>query len=496
METNSETKESSKTKNDHTPETFSGTTVNSDMIKCKYCKQNVQRDSLNEHEKQCDKLDRPRVQTSNLTPKELLAEDKLKDMATKPQEQQHTKEKGLRELQKAMEQKLFWMTIIFPIAVAVLIMMVIGLGRQQIVTSQMITNMINKTVPEFERQLDQLANTTVPEFERQLDQLANTTVPEFERQLEKLENTRQMLTITQYLIEQKLGRFEKLLCPGYNANWLASSCKEILDCNPSSSSGYYWMASADGKPTHMFCSMDSVCGGLEGVWMRIAKLDMRNNSSPCPSTMTKKVHNDKTLCGKHISKQGTTISGGDCSHVVFKTNNVKYKQVCGKIIAYQLGSTDAFKRYDQYNNIVPKEIHENYLDGVSLTHGSNPRKHIWSFAAALDEVATIRNSNCKCTKSTTAADAISPPSFVGDDYFCDTGSANKYADGQFYGGNPLWDGAGCGSENACCSKQNKSPWFFKKLQSSTSEDIEMRVCCDAGPTYEDVLIEQIEIYIK
>ena len=483
METNSITKESSKTKNDHTPEAFSGTRVNNDMI-CKYCKQNVQRDSLNEHEKECDKLDRPRVQTSNITPKELLVEDKLKDMATKPQEQQHTKEKGLRELQKAMEQKLFWMTIIFPIAVAVLIMMVVGLGRQQIVTSQMVVNIINKTVPEFERQLDQLANTT------------NKTVPEFERQLEKLANATQILTGTQYEIEQELGRFEKLFCPGYNANWLASSCKEILDCNPSSSSGYYWMATADGKPTHMFCSMSSVCGGLKGVWMRIAKLDMRNNSSLCPDTMTKKVHDNKMLCGRHLNIHGNTITGGDCSHYVFMNNNVKYKQVCGKIIAYQLGSTCAFHRTNQHSQIVPKEIHENYLDGVSLTYGNNPRKHIWSFAAALDEVATVRTCNCKCTRSTTAADAISPPSFVGGDYFCDTGSANKYTSGQFYGGNPLWDGAGCGPENDCCLKQKNSPWFFKKLQSSTSEDIEMRVCCDTSPSYKDVLIEQIEIYIN
>ena len=30
-------------------------------------------------------------------------------------------------------------------------------------------------------------------------------------------------------------------------------------------------------------------------------------------------------------------------------------------------------------------IDSNYVDGVSLTHGSNPRQHIWTFAAALDE---------------------------------------------------------------------------------------------------------------
>ena len=131
-----EVRESSKTRTDHTPGTSSGTTVNNDMIECKYCKQSVQRDSLNEHEKECDKQDRPRVQTSDLTPKKHVVEDKLKDITAKPQEQQHTIEKGLREPQQAMEQKLIWIWIVFPIFMAILLMMVLALGRQQMVTNQ------------------------------------------------------------------------------------------------------------------------------------------------------------------------------------------------------------------------------------------------------------------------------------------------------------------------------------------------------------------------
>ncbi len=88
-----------------------------------------------------------------------------------------------------------------------------------------------------------------------------------------------------------------------------------------------------------------------------------------------------------------------------------------------------------------------------------------------------------------------PPDFVGNDYFCDTASSNKFKHGHFYADDPLWDGSGCGPGNTCCSLNNP-PWFFKQLESPTNSDIEMRVCVDEAVTEEDVLIEQIEIYVR
>ena len=89
--------------------------------------------------------------------------------------------------------------------------------------------------------------------------------------------------------------------------------------------------------------------------------------------------------------------------------------MCGKIIAYQFASPDAFA--NRGNAIT---INENYVDGISLTHG-NPRQHIWTFAAAVDEFEII--STCPCINSTSS---LSPPAFVGEDYFCDTGSADRW----------------------------------------------------------------------
>jgi hypothetical protein len=155
--------------------------------------------------------------------------------------------------------------------------------------------------------------------------------------------------------------------------------------------------------------------------------------------------------------------------------------VCGRIIGYQFGSPEA------YNTGSSIDSNSHYVDGVSLTHGSS-RQHIWTFAAARDEVSGY----CPCSKT---SQHFLPPAFVGNDYFCDAGSAT-YAGHIFYADNPLWDGAGCGPQSTCCSFNNP-PWFYKQLPQPTADDIEMRVCCDYGPdTNEDIAIEVVEIYVQ
>ena len=65
--------------------------------------------------------------------------------------------------------------------------------------------------------------------------------------------------------------------------------------------------------------------------------------------------------------------------------------MCGKVIGYQVGTTDAF-------NAGTDDINEHYVDGVSLTHG-NPRQHIWTFAAAHGETNRCTICNCPCTNN-------------------------------------------------------------------------------------------------
>ena len=272
----------------------------------------------------------------------------------------------------------------------------------------------------------------------------------------------------------------------------AISCAEIFEKKLSAPSGYYWLRSDNGSAVHVFCDMTLTCKGVGGGWMQVAKLNMTNSSHQCPPGTRLITNLPKRLCGNDLNNTG-------CSSTTFAIYGIEYKEICGKIIAYQNASTDAFFAYD--SNERSYDVDGNYVDGISLTHGSNPRKHIWTFAAALDEVSPSNPSSCPCSNTNYIATATQPPSFVGNDYFCDTGSMNQW-DFVFYPDDPLWDGAGCGPANTCCSLNNP-PWFLKQLPSTTTDDIEMRMCRDQflkeqSDTIldEDTPIEFVEIYVK
>ena len=184
------------------------------------------------------------------------------------------------------------------------------------------------------------------------------------------------------------------------------------------------------------------------------------------------------------------IDGAGCSSVVFPVEGVQYSRVCGKIIGYQQKSPDGFWPYIRGGQTT---IDSCYVDGISLTHGQCPRKHIWTFVAALHEYNSHRDTVCPCTNiRNNPPPAV--PSFVGQDYFCDTGSENHYQF-IFYGNDPLWDGAGCGQFSTCCSF-NSPPWFLKELSPPTSDDVEMRLCANENRSNEDITFETLEIYVQ
>ncbi len=86
------------------------------------------------------------------------------------------------------------------------------------------------------------------------------------------------------------------------------------------------------------------------------------------------------------------------------------------------------------------------------------------------------------------------PEFIGNDYFCETGSRTMIS-ARYYWDDPLWDGKGCGRFSTCCDGEGK-PWFVKKFSESFSSQIEVRVCSDENRANEDTAIEQIEIYVQ
>ncbi len=303
--------------------------------------------------------------------------------------------------------------------------------------SQAIEKELNSTINMFHHRISQeRANES-----KQLNSSIETINSQLNQRYSILVNdTRQLVA--------DLGRI------GQYQSYTAASCSAVLLYNSSSPSGYYWVRSSSGSAVRVYCDMTSSCGGITGGWMRVTELDM-TDSVPVVS--------DSTLIPIYVHVQGIQI----LEDVTLLTNNFEFLRVCGKIKAYQFGHPDAFR-----NDV--SNINGNYVDGVSLTHG-RPRQHIWTFAAARDESEIHPRSNCPCTNTCVGRRATPPPAFVGNDYFCDTGSSYDYANAIFYSGDPLWDGAGCGLNNACCFFNNP-PWFYKQLPQPTTDDIEMRVC--------------------
>ena len=139
--------------------------------------------------------------------------------------------------------------------------------------------------------------------------------------------------------------------------------------------------------------------------------------------------------------------------------------MCGSIRAYQKDQTDAFETFIERRVTT---IIRAYVSGVSLTH-SNPRQHIWTFAVAATQSST-NDDGCPCT----GASFVATQSFVGEDYFCDSGVHSEDTSG-FHPDDPLWNGKGCSSSSSCCSFNNP-PHFTKTLPSPTSDPIEARLC--------------------
>ncbi len=124
--------------------------------------------------------------------------------------------------------------------------------------------------------------------------------------------------------------------------------------------------------------------------MRVANIDMRNTSQSCPSELSL-ISSPKRVCD---------ITSNGCVSNTLCVQGFQYSKVSRAFYYRSHG------------------INGDYIDGVSLTHGYNPRKHILSFAGASDE--TTNNYSFKCPCVNTALTSSRIPSFVGNNYFCDT----------------------------------------------------------------------------
>ena len=217
--------------------------------------------------------------------------------------------------------------------------------------------------------------------------------------------------------------------------------------------------------------------------MRVAHLDMTDPNHYCPEGF-RLFPGLKRLCTRDASDTG-------CTSIHFSTHGVLYSRVCGRVIGYQYYGPDGFAHY--HHGDFPT-INEPYADGVSITHGNPNRRHIWTFVCARDEILT-NPARCPCTNTGSTFTGTIPP-FVGNDYFCDTGSRN-ITQNRLYYEDPLWDGKGCGRTSSCC-QFNTPPYFCKVLSQATTDDIEVRLCewFAVGSYNEDTPIEVIELFVQ
>ena len=229
------------------------------------------------------------------------------------------------------------------------------------------------------------------------------------------------------------------------------------------------------------------CGGAGG-WTRAAYLNMSDPNQQCPSNWNLTTTPIRG-CGRRATNNGV------CDSVTYSVYGRTYSYVCGRILAYQKGYAGAFFRViKSYSTTIDTA----YLSGLTLTHGlRGSRQHIWSFVGAYYEQDPNYRTDvtCPCT-NTGVSWPHQVPSFINNDYFCDTGNTGPGTSRTtYYTDDPLWDGEGCISTDTCC-EFNSPPWFCKSLLQPSNDDLEIRNCYADGSSSADKLITLIDIYVK
>ena len=284
----------------------------------------------------------------------------------------------------------------------------------------------------------------------------------------------------------KSGYYWILDGPSYvycGMNYTGLSCEDIYINNPETGgkNGYYLI----NNTQWIFCNMTAIaaafpdghiCVGVGGEWRRIASINI-SAGDDCPTGWNKSSYNGVSFC------RAPSDSGG-CYPTFFSTSGVSYQHVCGRARGYQKGSPDGF----YYNRL---SIDTYYVYGLSITHG-DPRQHIWTYAAGLSDAENYPSWNCPCA----IIPGPAPPSFVGSNYYCESGAVSgPYDVDAYYLSDPLWDGAGCSTNNTCCSNTNQ-PWFYHQLSGITQDDIEVRICRPQSFATDAILVDILELYIQ
>ena len=212
---------------------------------------------------------------------------------------------------------------------------------------------------------------------------------------------------------------------------------------------------------------------LESGFRLVYSLDMTDPNQNCPESLELKMYGSRRLCAKKSE-------GRACDSITVPLNGTAYTQVRGRVQGLQWGSTGAFASGGS-------NIDDVYVDGVSITYGESPRKHVWSFGSGINQ---YRNNGATCPGTGHGA---AQPAFVGNNYYCTSGNADPDNFEFITYDIPLWSttNGNCGS----CNIVYEVPFFCTRLPQTSVYDLEIRVCCDEALNDENILLESIELYV-
>ena len=246
------------------------------------------------------------------------------------------------------------------------------------------------------------------------------------------------------------------------------SCAELMNLSLLLPAGMYRVRSSNCSFTLKYCNTNTSlsCSGVPGNWRRIAYLS--SNTFPVECPMGFELINDPNIPA--LCKRNPT--GARCSSITYSTNGNSYSQVCGTIHGSYFGDPDGFVSHSTIRSATTP-LNGNYVDGISLTHGSMNEHHIWTLTA-IGNFANNPTDICSVCAS-------NKPSYVGMDYSCDVVERCRTNCSP----RQIWDSGQCIGNNT----------FYKNLMQPTSDDIEMRVCTDQVDRNEDIFLSFVEIFV-
>ena len=268
------------------------------------------------------------------------------------------------------------------------------------------------------------------------------------------------------------------------------SCEDIYRINRASRGipGNYWINTPTGVQ-QVYCDMELECGGHKGGWMRIADLDTSRGDN-CPSGWRKIT--TPTTEALEVCRASSDDAG--CYRVIYSTHGLKYSRVCGMAKGYQKGTPDAFVAFKLFQNRTT--IRQAYVDGLSIIINSNAPKHVWTYAVGLSNDVAL--CPCSVTIGDNGSDVAGrePQKFVKNNYYCDSGHHQRTLEhGMYFTADPLWDGEGCSGTNHCCNEAGM-PWFSRQFPTALIGDIAASICRDQPFFDEEILIEQLKLFVQ